>query len=140
MLTCAFLPLGALAQGAAPPTLDCDRGFAGLEAEAHALAGAQVLDDRGFEVVKLETPESWRVEMAFTSPWHPAHPAATLRTMRKQVTGVWTAESKGCGFGDQGAFNNLMAEMKAGDTQLTNASRRDAARKQESRSPLDTAP
>ena len=111
-----------------------------MRLEARALAGAQTVEDRGFEVVRLTMPESWRVEISFTTPWHLAHPPATLRTSRKQVTGVWTSESKGCGYGDRGAFASLMADLKASDTQLTNASRRDVQHKRESRSPHETAP
>ena len=93
-------------------------------------------EDGGFDVVKLSLPDTWRVEYAFTTRWHPAYPAVTLRTFRKQVTGVWTAQSKGCGYGDQGQFTALMADMKSGDKKLTDASRAEVERGKQSLSPL----
>lgn len=131
---------GAAAQDTRPPTLDCTLGFEGLRAMAYALPGAQHGQEGGLEAVTLSAPDTWSVHIAFTAPGHPAHPAATLRTLRKQVTGVWTADSKGCGYGDSSAFSALMADMKAGDTQLTNASRADAERRKQEQSPLGPAP
>lgn len=131
---------GAAAQDPRPPTLDCTLGFEGLRGMAYALPGAQNGQDGGFEAVTLSAPEVWSVQIAFTAPGHPAHPAAILRTFRKQVTGVWTADSKGCGYGDSSAFSALMADMKAGDTELTNASRADAERRKQEQSPLGPVP
>ena len=104
------------------------------------LPGAERSEEGGFELVKLEQPERWRVQIAFTTQAHPAHPAATIRTFRKQVTGVWTADSKGCGYGDRGQFTILMADMKSGDTELTNASRVEVERAKKSRSILTPGP
>jgi hypothetical protein len=69
-------------------------------------------------------------------PGEPAHPAVTLRKFVKQVTGVWTAQSKACGYGDQTQFAALLVSLKAEDTRLTNASRADAERKKREQSPL----
>jgi hypothetical protein len=78
----------------------------------------------------------WRVEIIFTAPGEPAHPAVILRKFLKQVTGVWTAQSKACGFGDQAQFAELMADMKSEDTKLTNASRTEVERQKREQSPL----
>jgi hypothetical protein len=135
-------PATAAAQGGAPPTLDCTLGFEGLRAAAHALPGAQHEQAGGFEIIKLSSPDpdTWKVTIAFTTSGHPAHPAATLRTFRKQVTEVWTADSKACGYGDPRQFDILMQDMKSGDTELTNASRAEVERRKETRSPLNPAP
>jgi hypothetical protein len=136
----AMMPAAAIAQSAAPPTIDCALGFQALRTAAQALAGAEHGDDGGFEVVTLAQPETWRVAYGFTTRWHPAYPAVTLRTFRKQVTGVWTAESKACGYGDQGQFAALMAEMKSGDKKLTDDSRAEVERGKQGLSPLAPAP
>jgi hypothetical protein len=129
-------PAAAMAQSAAPPTIDCAVGFEGLKAAAFGLPGAKTAEDHGFEVVTVEAPDRWRAQLSFTSRWHPAYPAATLRTFRKQVTGVWTAESKSCGYGDQSQFAALVSDMKAGDKELTDASRAEIERHKASQSPL----
>jgi hypothetical protein len=139
LLAGVMLPAAAIAQTAAPPTIDCAVGFDGLKTAARSLPGARIAEDRGFEVVTLEAPDAWRVEIAFTTSWHAAHPAATLRTLRKQVTGVWTADSKSCGYGDQAAFVTLVADMKAGDKALTDASRAEIEQRKQSQSPLAPA-
>ena len=129
-------PCRAGAQVAAPPTIDCSLGFDGLKATAQSLPGAHITEDGGFEVVTVEAPDAWRVEIAFTNSWHAAHPAVTLRTLRKQVTGVWTADSKSCGYGDQAQFVALVADMKARDKALTDASRAEIEQRKQSQSPL----
>jgi hypothetical protein len=132
--------VGVIAPAAAAaqtlPTLDCTVDFVALQAVVQALPGAERGEDGGFVTVKLAEPDVWRVEYGFTTRWHPAYPAATLRTFRKQVTGVWTAESKSCGYGDQGQFAALVEQMKAGDKALTDASRADVERQRASQSPL----
>jgi hypothetical protein len=133
-------PAAAVAQSTNPPTLDCSLGFPALQATALSLPGAERGEDGGFETVKLSPPDTWRVEYAFTTSWHPAYPAVTLRTFYKQVTGVWTAQSKGCGYGDQGQFTALMADMKSGDKKLTDASRAEVERGKQSLSPLAPMP
>ncbi|WP_072391893.1 hypothetical protein [Hyphomicrobium sp. CS1GBMeth3] len=136
-----LMPAAAAAQPqTSPPDLDCTLGFETLRSTAHALPGAELSQGGGFELVKLSLPERWRVQIAFTTPGHPAHPAATLRTFRKQVTGVWTADSKGCGYGDRGQFTILMADMKSGDTELTNASRAEIERAKKGQSILAPTP
>lgn len=132
-------PAAAFAQPA-PPTLDCDLGFTALQAQAQALPGAQVSQRDGFEVVTQAAPDLWRADILFTTSWHPAHPAAAVRIFRKQVTGVWTAESKACGYGDRRQFAALVDDLKAGDKQLTDASRAEVERKKRDRSPLATTP
>jgi len=133
----AMLPSAAHAQeAAAPPKIECEHGFEGLRAEARALAGAEAIESQGFEVVRVAQPGLWRAEISFTTSWHPAHPAVALRTLRKQVTGVWTADSKVCGYGDQAQFSALVAEMKAGDKALTDASRDEVEQRKGARSPL----
>jgi len=121
------------------PTLDCTVDFVSLQAVVQALPGAERGEEGGFATVKLAEPDVWRVEYGFTTRWHPAYPAATLRTFRKQVTGVWTAESKSCGYGDQGQFAALVEQMKSGDKALTDASRAEVERGKQSRSPLAPA-
>lgn len=129
-------PAAAIAQVASPPTIDCSLGFEGLKAQMHALPGALVAEDGGFEVVTVETPDNWRAQIFFTTRWHPAYPAATLRTFRKQVTGVWTADSKSCGYGNQTQFSALVEAMKADDKKLTEQSRAEVERQKKSLSPL----
>ncbi len=131
-----LLPGAAWAETAYPPTINCAKGFDGLRAHIQSLAGVEWGTDSGYDVAKLAVPDMWRVEIGFTAPGHPAHPAVTMRTFRKQVTGVWTADSKGCGFGDPSQFSVLMAELKAGDTELTNASRAEVERQKSEQSPL----
>lgn len=140
LLVGALIPAAVSAQEVRPPVLDCTLGFEGLRAEAHALTGAQAGEELGFEVVAISAPETWSAKIAFTSPGHPAHPAVTLRTLRKQATDVWTADSKGCGYGDQGQFVALMADMKSGDTEITIASRDRVERQKQEQSPLSPAP
>ena len=135
----ALIPATAAAQGPAPPTLDCALGFEALRAEAHALPGAVHEQAGGYEIVKLAAG-SWSVQISFTLPGHPAHPAAMVRTLRRQVTDVWTADSKGCGYGDRSQFTILMADMKSGDTELTNASRAEVERRKQGASPLAPGP
>ena len=129
-------PAAAGAQTANLPTLDCTLGFAALQAATEWLPGAERGESGGFITVKLAQPDVWRVEYGFTTRWHPAHPAATMRTFRKQVTGVWTAQSKVCGYGNADQLSALMAEMKSGDKKLTDASRDEVERGKQSRSPL----
>ena len=52
--------------------------------------------------------------------------------------GVWTSQSKGCGYGDRVQFEAAMADMKSADTALTNASRDEVERKKQDQSPLAT--
>jgi len=136
-LAAATLPSASQAQQpATPPTIECEKGFESLHAEARALAGAEAAESQGFEVIRVAQPELWRTEISFTTSWHPAHPAVALRTLRKQVTGVWTADSKVCGYGDQAQFSALVADMKAGDKALTDASRDEVEQRKGARSPL----
>lgn len=143
----AALAIGALAPVIAaadpapsPPTLDCALGFAGLRAQAEALSGAAWSQEGGYDIAVLSAPDVWRAQIAFTTPGHPAHPAVTIRTLRKQVTEVWTADSKGCGYGNQSQFAILMADMKSGDTELTNASRHEVEQRKQGLSPLGSSP
>jgi len=135
----ALLPASATAQGG-PPDLDCSLGFAKLRQSAAALPGAHQGNDGRFDQIAVGEPDVWTVEFAFTAPGQAPHPAVMLRTFRKQVTGVWTAQSKGCGYGDQAAFAGLMSEMKARDSELTNASRQDVERRKQEQSPLGGTP
>ena len=137
LLICLLMPASATAGPAgSPPTLDCAQGFDGLRTAVQSLGAAQWHSQSDAHVATFELPDTWRAQIAFTTPRHPAHPSVTIRTQRKQVTGVWTADSKGCGYGDPARFSELMASMKATDTELTNASRAEAAREQDARSPL----
>ncbi|WP_246317396.1 hypothetical protein [Hyphomicrobium methylovorum] len=136
-----FLAAPASADPASsPPTIDCAAGFEGIRAQVSALPGIQQASQDRFDVVTLSAPDTWRVSIAFTRPDHPAHPSVVMRTSRKQVTGVWTAESKGCGFGDSSVFAALMAEMKTEDSRLTNESRAVVERERRDRSPLSPSP
>lgn len=132
----AIVPGAAAAQAPPPPGLDCALGFETLRADASALTGAELSHEGGFDVARLAAPDVWRAQFMFTLPGHPAHPAAVLRTLRKQVTEVWTSDSKGCGYGDQSQFAILMSDMKSTDTELTNASRAEVEREKKGRSPL----
>lgn len=134
-LVAIIAPAAAVAQSN-PPDLDCSLGFDGLRGAMHALPGVQTGEGGGFDVVMLSLPDAWRVEISFTTRWHPAYPAVAMRTFRKQVTGVWTAQSKSCGYGDQGQFAALVEQMKAGDKSLTDASRAEVERAKASQSPL----
>ena len=118
------------------PTLDCAVDFVSLQAVVQALPGAERGEEGGFATVKLAEPDVWRVEYGFTTRWHPAYPAATMRTFRKQVTGVWTAQSKVCGYGSPEQLSALMAQMKSDDKKLTDASRDEVERAKQGRSPL----
>lgn len=140
VLTGAVALLSATAHGEAPvaPTLDCALGYAGLHASMHALPGAKSEKRGDFDVVTLSVPETWSIEVVFTAPGTPAHPAVMMRTRRMQVTGVWTSQSKGCGYGDPAQFEAAMADMKAADTALTNASRDAVEQKKQNESPLGT--
>lgn len=123
----ALALLGALALPAAaaanPPNLDCTLGFEPLRLYAQSLPGAQTGHEGGFDVVMVSEPDTWTAQIFITTPEHMAHPAIVQRTRRKQVTDVWTADSKGCGYGNSDQFVILMNDMKSGDTELTNASR-----------------
>ncbi len=137
----AALLVGVLAPAAAaaqsnPPDLDCSIAFEAQRSAMLALPGAQTGEGSGFDVVMVSAPDVWRSEISITTRWHPAYPAITMRTFRKQVTGVWTAQSKSCGYGDQGQFSGLVEQMKAGDKALTDASRAEAERAKASQSPL----
>ena len=133
-------PATVLAQGPSPPTIECSVGFDALKTAALALPGAQASEAGGFDMVTQAHAESWRVSFFFTSRWHPAYPAVALRTLRKQVTGVWTSESKACGWGDQRQFSALVDDMKKTDKALTEASRAEVEKKKQDRSPLATTP
>jgi hypothetical protein len=141
-LASLMAPAAAVAQDAAPPppTLDCTLGFQALQGQSRALAGAQVSEHGGFDMVTQSMPNTWRVEIFFTTRWHPAYPAVAIRTLRKQVTGVWTADSKACGYGDQTQFAALVEDMKTSDKELTDASRAEVERQKQSHSPLAPAP
>lgn len=135
VLMAILLPAAAAAQMPSPPTLDCTLGYDGLRTFLHSLPGAQWGTEGGYDIASLGA-DSWRVQFAFTGPGHPAHPAVMQRTFRKQVTDVWTAQSKGCGYGNPSQFAILMADMKSGDTELTNASRHEVESRKAERSPL----
>lgn len=128
-----LLPAAALAD---PPNLDCDLGFEPLRFYAQSLPGAVTGHDGGFDTVTVSEPGTWSAHIYITTPEHAAHPAIVQRTRRKQVTEVWTADSKGCGFGRSDQFTILMNDMKSGDTELTNASRVEVEERKKSASPL----
>lgn len=135
----AAVAAGLMAQAAlaqSTPDLDCSAGFDGLRSGAATLPGAQAVKDDRFDIIIAELPDAWKVEYAFTRAGQAAHPAVTLRTFKKQVTEVWTAQSKGCSFGDDRQFAALMADMKQRDTELTNASRAEVERRKQEQSPL----
>jgi hypothetical protein len=140
LLTGFLIPVGAAAQDAVAPTIDCVLGYEGLRAQVHALQGAVLVQGLGGDVATLEEPDRWHVTFRFTAPGEPAHPAVTLRTLRKQVTGVWTSESKGCGSGSREQFTALMADMKSEDIELTSVSRAEVERRRRELSPLATVP
>ncbi|MFT3730432.1 MAG: hypothetical protein QM780_03260 [Hyphomicrobium sp.] len=129
-------PWAALAEPAAvPPDLDCKLGFDALRNWSAWLPGAKQKTANP-NVVTLEDPDVWRVEITFTEPGQPAHPAIVLRKFVKQVTGVWTAQSKECGYGNQAEYIALVDAMKAEDSRLTNASRDEVERLKREQSPL----
>ena len=133
----ALAPCPALAQPAsAPPDLDCSLTFAALRNWAAWLPGAEQRSDSNYDVIALAEPDVWRVEITFTRPGQTAHPTVVLRKFVKQVTGVWTAQSKACGFGDKASFAELLAETKAEDSRLTNLSRAEVEEQKRKLSPL----
>lgn len=138
VLIAALVP-SCMALADAPPQLDCGLGFDGTRAAVAQMPGAVPAEAAGFQTVAVENGNVWMVEYAFTTPEHPAHPAIVMRTMIRQVTEVWTSQSKGCGFGDASAFASLMAAEKTRDSELTNASRAKAERNKQ-KSPLGGAP
>jgi hypothetical protein len=114
-------------------------GFEALHNWSAWLPGAQ-RESGDSRIVAFTNPDVWRVEIRFTMTGEPAHPAVTLRKFVKQVTGVWTAQSKACGYGDQTQLAALMAALKAEDARLTNASREEVERRKSERSPLSPTP
>jgi hypothetical protein len=137
-LICGTFSAAAAAQSGDAPTLDCSLGYAGLQSSLRSLPAAKAERRGDFDVVTLSVPETWSIEVVFTAPGTPAHPAVMMRTRRMQVTGVWTSQSKGCGYGDAREFEAAMADMKAADTALTNASRDAVEQKKQDQSPLET--
>ena len=135
-LAAAIVALSPTALSAAPPDLDCELGYDGLRFYATALPGAETGHEGGFDFVTVSEPDRWIARIFITTPDHRAHPAVVQRTQRKQVTEVWTADSKGCGFGNSGEFTILMNDMKSGDTELTNASRVEVEERKREKSPL----
>jgi hypothetical protein len=138
LLICGLFPAAATAQSGDAPTLDCSLGYTGLQTSMQALPGAKAERRGDFDAVTLSVPETWSIEVVFTAPGTPAHPAVMMRTRRMQVTGVWTSQSKGCGYGNGREFEAAMADMKAADTALTNASRDAVEQKKQNESPLGT--
>ena len=130
------LAVSPTAVRATPPNLDCELGYEGLRFYAQALPGAEKGHEGGFDFVTVSEPDRWIARIFITTPDHAAHPAVVQRTQRKQVTDVWTADSKGCGFGNSGQFAILMNDMKSGDTELTNASRVEVEKRKREASPL----
>lgn len=134
----ALAPCQALAEPARapPPDLNCSVGFEALRNWAAWLPGAERGSGSRPNVITVVEPDVWRVEITITEPGQTAHPAVVLRKFVKQVTGVWTAQSKACGFGDQTSFAELLAEMKAEDSRLTNMSRAEVEEQKKKLSPL----
>ncbi len=130
----------ALAEPAVSPDLDCKLGFEALRNWAAWLPDAVRTNPDGRDVFTITEPEVWRVEIAFSVPGRAAHPAVVLRKFVKQVTGVWTVQSKVCGYGNQVDFLALVDEMKAEDSRLTNLSRAEAERLKREQSPLGSTP
>ena len=134
----AVVALGSsrvLSEPAVAPDLDCKMGFEALRNRSQWVPGAKQ-DAANPNVVTVEQPDVWRVEITFTEPGQPAHPAIVLRKFVKQVTGIWTAQSKECGYGNQVEFMALVDAMKAEDKRLTDASRAEAEQRKRSQSPL----
>ncbi|MFA5958510.1 hypothetical protein [Hyphomicrobium sp.] len=119
-----------------PPDLDCSIGFEGLHQWTEWLPGAERGNGASGNTITVNAPDAWRVEITFTERGQPAHPAVVLRKFLKQVTGVWTAQSKVCGYGDKAQFAAFMADVKTEDTRLTNASRAEVERQKREASPL----
>jgi hypothetical protein len=137
LILVALGPCQALSEPApTPPDLDCTMGFDALHNWAAWLPGAERKTTDGQDVVTVSAPNLWRVEITFTQSREPAQRAVVLRKFLKQVTGVWTAQSKACGYGDKAQFDALMSKMRAEDTRLTNASRADVERQKREQSPL----
>ncbi|MBS0268093.1 MAG: hypothetical protein JSS54_03825 [Proteobacteria bacterium] len=134
----ALAPCQALAEPtkAPPPDLDCSIGFEALRNWAAWLPGAERGSAGNHDVITVKQPDVWRVEITFTAPGQNAHPAVVLRKFVKQVTGVWTAQSKTCGYGDQMQLSELLAETKAEDSRLTNMSRAEVEEQKKKLSPL----
>ncbi len=130
----ALAPCQAFSEPA--PDLDCRIGFEALHTWAAWLPGAERRPGDNPNVITVAEPDVWRVEITFTEPGQPGHPAVVLRKFVKQVTSVWTAQSKACGYGNQADFVALVAAAKAEDSRLTNASRDEAERKKREQSPL----
>ena len=138
-MTLAMVALGpcqAFAEPAPAPDLDCSLGFEALRNWATWLPGAERGSSGIHDVVAVTEPDVWRVEITFTAPGQNAHPAVILRKFVKQVTGVWTAQSKVCGFGDKAQFAELVAETQAEDSRLTNVSRDEVEEQRKALSPL----
>lgn len=133
-------PGQAYANPVTAPDLDCSQGFEALRDQLAWLPGAQLESVDGRDVIAVINPDVWRVEIKFSVPGDPAHPAVSLRKFVKQVTGVWTAQTKACGYGDRSQFDALMSRLKAEDSQLTNASRDEVEREKRGRSPLSATP
>jgi hypothetical protein len=119
-----------------PPDLDCHLSFKALQDWAAWLPGVTRQPGKNGEVFTVSDPDVWRVEMTFTKPGDVAHPAVVLRKFVKQVTGVWTAQSKACGYGDQSQLSELLTEIRAADKALTDASRAEVEQKKKELSPL----
>ena len=117
------------------PDIDCKMGFQALRNWSQWVPGAKQ-EAANPNVVTVEEPGVWRVEITFTEPGQPAHPAVVLRKFVKQVTGVWTAQSKACGYGNQVEYMALVDAMKAEDTRLTNLSRAKVEEEKRAKSPL----
>jgi hypothetical protein len=131
-----LVPCAASAEPALPPDIDCKMGFEAIRNSAAWLPNAKRTTDGARDVIVITEPEVWRVEIKFTAPGDPGHPAVVLRKFVKQVTGVWTAQSKACGYGNPADFVSLLAAAKAEDSRLTNASRAEVERQKREQSPL----
>jgi len=133
----ALWPCQAFSEPAlVPPDLNCTLGFEALRNWAAWLPGAEQGSGGNPDLITVAAPDVWRVEITYTKPGELGHPAVVLRKFVKQVTGVWTAQSKLCGYGNQADFAALVAAAKAEDSRLTNASRDEAERKKREQSPL----
>jgi hypothetical protein len=132
----ALIPCRLLAEPAAAPDIDCKMGLEALRNSAAWLPGAKHVIEGGRDVTTVEEPDVWRVEITLTAPGEIGHPSVIFRKFVKQVTGVWTAQSKACGYGNPAQFSDLMAALKAEDSRLTNASRAEVERQKREQSPL----